>query len=150
MVQRAWKGSGWLVVGLLLIGCAGSRSVSHTEAPAEMATSAQGSEGQVVVAVQTQETGEEAQVAVSLPGRVTAVHVVEGPSGSWTVYVQGQQVEAAEPLYILDGVPTTSEVLHRLDPQLIERIEVLKGEEAVAAYGRRGAHGVIRITTRQD
>jgi TonB-dependent starch-binding outer membrane protein SusC len=80
-------------------------------------------------------------------------------SGSFTV----------QPLYILDGVeyPAGSELsmgyfpggfypaaehgnaLNYLDPSQIESINVLKGADATAIYGSRGAFGVILITTKK-
>jgi len=56
-----------------------------------------------------------------------------------------------EPLVVVDGVlleGLASDELDGLDPESIERIEVLKGEAAKSLYGPRGADGVIQIFTR--
>ena len=52
-----------------------------------------------------------------------------------------------EPLYVVDGLVLNGSPgdIEDLD---IERLEVLRGERATAAYGPRGADGVVRITTR--
>lgn len=73
-----------------------------------------------------------------------------------------------QPLYIVDGVeyPASSSLpmanftgfdksnffgnaLNYLDPSIIESINVLKGPDATAIYGSRGAFGVIIITTKK-
>jgi hypothetical protein len=61
-------------------------------------------------------------------------------------------------LLVLDGVPVAAmgekksgRALARIAPERIETITVLRGPEAVRAFGRAaGARGVILITTRPD
>jgi TonB-dependent SusC/RagA subfamily outer membrane receptor len=53
-----------------------------------------------------------------------------------------------EPLFLIDNVPTDLAAVQSLNPNDIERIEVLKGPSA-AIYGVRGANGVIAIFTRR-
>ncbi|MDR3246925.1 MAG: SusC/RagA family TonB-linked outer membrane protein, partial [Prevotellaceae bacterium] len=64
------------------------------------------------------------------------------------------------PLYIIDGVATTgssqqisqsqdADPLAEFNPEDIETITVLKDASATAAYGARGANGVILITTKR-
>jgi bla regulator protein BlaR1 len=60
------------------------------------------------------------------------------------------QEDASEPLYIVDAVLITRETLDVLDPDDIERIEVIKGGAAAALYGERAANGVILITTKDS
>jgi TonB-dependent SusC/RagA subfamily outer membrane receptor len=52
------------------------------------------------------------------------------------------------PLYIVDGVEQTD--VSYLNPDNIEKIDVLKGASATALYGSRGSKGVIVITTKQE
>ncbi len=55
-----------------------------------------------------------------------------------------------DPLFVVDGTPLQTDLsgsLRFLNPNDIERIEVLKGA-AAAIYGTRGANGVVLITTR--
>ena len=67
-----------------------------------------------------------------------------------------------DPLYIIDGVPFISAPLNEFDgangtqsplnsinPNDIDRIDVLKDADATAIYGSRGANGVILITTKK-
>lgn len=51
------------------------------------------------------------------------------------------------PLYIVDGLPQAD--ISSLNPENIEKMDVLKGASATALYGSRGSNGVIVITTKQ-
>lgn len=60
-------------------------------------------------------------------------------------------VAGAEPLVILDGIPIpqrSGDALASLNPDDIERIEVMRGGAGGWRYGIQGANGVVRITTR--
>jgi TonB-linked SusC/RagA family outer membrane protein len=52
-----------------------------------------------------------------------------------------------DPLFVVDGVQMSD--FHYLNPNDIERIEVLKDASATAIYGARGANGVILVTTKR-
>lgn len=54
---------------------------------------------------------------------------------------------STDPLYVVDGVQTNE--IQYLNPNNIERVEVLKDASATAIYGARGANGVILITTKR-
>jgi len=56
--------------------------------------------------------------------------------------------DGPSPLIVLDG-EVWSEDLSELDPNDIARIEILKGEAALTHWGEAGAHGVIRIFTKE-
>ena len=53
---------------------------------------------------------------------------------------------STEPLFLVDNVPVDISVVQTMNPQDVERIEVLKGPSA-AIYGSRGSNGVIAIFT---
>ena len=53
------------------------------------------------------------------------------------------------PLYILDGVPASSDVFSSMNPQDIESISILKDASSTAIYGSRAANGVIVVTTKK-
>lgn len=55
-----------------------------------------------------------------------------------------------KPLYVVDGVLTSSEASELIDPNEIDSIQVFKGEKATTLYGSKGAHGVILITTKKN
>jgi TonB-dependent SusC/RagA subfamily outer membrane receptor len=69
----------------------------------------------------------------------------ERPGGEMTVYVMG----AADPLYVVDGVPIQPEGHLAVNSQDVERIELYKYGAGTALYGLRGSNGVIVITTKK-
>src|SRR5687768_12910529 len=88
------------------------------------------------------------------------------PGGGVSVRLRGTSsiVAGAEPLYIVDGVivdnnadqqinfgyrSNPSNRLADLDPNDIERVEVLKGAAAAALYGSRANNGVVQIFTKR-
>ncbi|MEQ8552690.1 MAG: SusC/RagA family TonB-linked outer membrane protein [Cyclobacteriaceae bacterium] len=54
-----------------------------------------------------------------------------------------------EPLYVVDGVPLTSDNQSDIDPSTIESMEILKDAAATAIYGSRASNGVVLITTKK-
>jgi TonB-dependent SusC/RagA subfamily outer membrane receptor len=55
----------------------------------------------------------------------------------------------AEPLFVVDGQILERGAATDINPNRIERVEVLKGAAAVERYGSRGANGVVLITLKQ-
>src|SRR5690606_17753422 len=53
-----------------------------------------------------------------------------------------------QPLYVIDGVPMSSDRFRSLNPNDIESVTVLKDAGATAIYGNRGANGVIDVKTK--
>lgn len=51
-----------------------------------------------------------------------------------------------DPLFIVDGFPVSS--IEYLNPNDIERMDILKDAASAAIYGARGANGVVLITTK--
>ena len=54
-----------------------------------------------------------------------------------------------EPYVVIDGEESNTEAMNNLDPTQIAKVEILKGEDATAAYGDKGANGVIIVTTKK-
>ncbi|HEU0055386.1 MAG TPA: TonB-dependent receptor plug domain-containing protein [Longimicrobium sp.] len=85
--------------------------------------------------------------------RVPGVRVVRLANGGYSVRVRGIRTMTGdnEPLFVVDGVPRTAAgfdaALEAIDPDYVERIDVLKDASSLAMYGARGANGVIVITT---
>lgn len=52
------------------------------------------------------------------------------------------------PLYIINGHVVDSTIIQKIDPNNIEKIDILKDEKATSIYGIRGEKGVIIITTK--
>ena len=97
----------------------------------------------------------------------------EGPGGypgaGAFIQIRGQNTinGSAQPLFIVDGVPVSNASdnlgtatpsgngivqqsrINDINPEDIERMEVLKGASAAALWGTRAANGVIIITTKK-
>ena len=90
--------------------------------------------------------------AQALQGKAAGVQVVQ-PSGKpgvgMSVRVRGSTSVLAgnEPLYVVDGVPTTD--IKGLNPTDIATMSVLKDASSAAIYGARAANGVVLITTKR-
>ncbi len=90
--------------------------------------------------------------AQALQGKAAGVQVVQ-PSGKpgvgMSVRVRGSTSVLAgnEPLYVVDGVPTTD--INGLNPTDIATMSVLKDASSAAIYGARAANGVVLITTKR-
>ncbi|MEO0470418.1 MAG: TonB-dependent receptor plug domain-containing protein [Bacteroidota bacterium] len=52
-----------------------------------------------------------------------------------------------EPLYLLDGIPTDADVMTTVNMNDVKRIDFVKGPKG-AAYGIRGANGVLAVYTK--
>ncbi|NRB46839.1 MAG: SusC/RagA family TonB-linked outer membrane protein [Saprospiraceae bacterium] len=104
----------------------------------------------------------------ALQGRVAGVNInqgASGPGGSTRVIIRGNASLTGnnQPLYVVDGVVIDNNVLgsagawggrdfgdgiSNINPDDIESVSVLKGPNAAALYGQRGANGVILINTK--
>lgn len=90
--------------------------------------------------------------AEALQGKAAGVQVIQPsgkPGGDIAVRVRGATSVLAgnEPLYVVDGVPTTD--IRGLNPNDIESLSVLKDASSAAIYGARAANGVVLITTKR-
>ena len=82
------------------------------------------------------------------PG-VMVTQVTGSPGDDIAVRIRGAgTLGNNNPLYIIDGVPTTGNI-NMFSPGDIESIEVLKDGAAAAIYGARAANGVVLITTKR-
>lgn len=117
---------------------------------------------------------------LALQGRVPGLFITQStglPGTGVTVRIQGRNsiTRGIDPLYIIDGVPFTSQLLPTLsnvlgvsggigvdgvsagggnplsfiNPADIESIEVLKDADATAIYGSKAANGAILIITKK-
>ncbi|WP_426582655.1 SusC/RagA family TonB-linked outer membrane protein [Mucilaginibacter sp. R-33] len=113
---------------------------------------------------------------LALQGRVPGLFIEQASGvagGGVKVRIQGQNsyLNGNDPLYVIDGVPYSSQLLSNLggilrssgsgdinangnplsfiNPADIESISVLKDADATAIYGSRAANGAILITTKK-
>lgn len=87
-----------------------------------------------------------------LKGKASGVNIFSNsgqPGGNTRVIIRGVGTinSSTEPLYVVDGV--VMEDFKYVNPNDIERIEVLKDASSAAIYGARGANGVIMVTTKR-
>jgi len=101
-----------------------------------------------------------------LQGQVAGVLISESaePGGGIGISIRGNNsiLGGTQPLYVVDGFPIdpvsdaqgnngsgqAQNSLGFLNPNDIEKIEILKDAAATAVYGARGANGVVLITTK--
>lgn len=87
-----------------------------------------------------------------LQGRVTGVQVSTSgePGAGSAIRIRGiSSFQNNDPLYIIDGVPTTDNFNNGINPNDIESIQVLKDASAASIYGARANNGVIIVTTKK-
>lgn len=79
---------------------------------------------------------------------VTVTSTSGAPDAGSQIRIRGiGSINNSDPLYIVDGMPVGG--IDYINPNDIERIEVLKDAASGAVYGARAANGVILVTTRQ-
>ena len=116
--------------------------------------------------------GGQLNVAQNLVGKMAGVDVKSSdgaPGSGVSITVRGANSfsTSSQPLYIVDGIPfgtdpnglpssdandgqaQSQNPLSMINPNDIEKIEVLKDASATAIYGSRGANGVVIITTKK-
>lgn len=107
-----------------------------------------------------------------MQGRVSGVNITQNsgqPGGGINVRIRGTSSvrNGNNPLFVVDGVPLSGDdvspgtgtanigrsapknPLNFLNPNDIEKIDILKDASATAIYGARGANGVVLITTKK-
>lgn len=106
-------------------------------------------------------------VEQALQGKVAGLQITTssgqpGAATSFRIRGTGTLNASSEPLYVIDGVATTSSdyselayqayssssIVSSINPQDIESITVLKDAAAASLYGSRAANGVVIITTK--
>ncbi len=93
-----------------------------------------------------------ANLLQALSGRSAGLQVKQNtgaPGAAVSVRIRGtNSIQGSnEPLYVIDGFPSSSSNPTVLNNSDIESIEILKDASAIAIYGSRGANGVVLITT---
>lgn len=91
----------------------------------------------------------------ALQGRAPGVLINSGsgqPGANATITIRGTQSiqgAGAQPLFILDGIPISSETFYSMNPNDFESITILKDANSAAMYGARGGVGVVVLTSKQ-
>lgn len=92
-----------------------------------------------------------ASVLESLQGSVPGVSITKSTgrtNGDINIEIRGKSSinSSVNPLYVVDGVQTSD--ISFLNPQDIERVDILKDASSTAIYGSRATAGVVMITTK--
>ncbi len=95
-----------------------------------------------------------ASVSAALAGQIPGVTSIQssGAPGSQTgkITIRGRNsINPADPLVIIDGVPSSQSSMNAIDPNDIESLSVLKDAASSAIYGVQAANGVILVTTKK-
>ncbi|WP_028296368.1 SusC/RagA family TonB-linked outer membrane protein [Olivibacter sitiensis] len=103
----------------------------------------------------------------ALSGKISGAQITQNsgnPAGGISVRLRGTStvVGSGDPLYIVDGVIINNNSTELLDlggyaqnrlvdinPNDVERIEIIKGAAAAAIYGSRASNGVVQIFTKK-
>lgn len=92
----------------------------------------------------------------AMQGRMAGVQVTQNsgtPGGGVSVRIRGvgSVSGGSDPLYVVDGVPMlqTLGALNSINPNDIDRIDVLKDAASAAIYGSRATNGVVLVTTKR-
>ena len=105
-----------------------------------------------VVSTKALETSSDTDPMRALQGKVPGMTVTANgsPSGTGSVRIRGigSFNASQDPLFVIDGVPTTA-TLNSLNMNDIESMQVLKDAASASIYGSRAANGVIIITTKK-
>lgn len=88
-----------------------------------------------------------------LLAHVPGLTVTRAPDGHSILHLRGTTtlMGEQEPLFVVNGIPlgpNPSGNLSAINPRDIESVAVLRDAAATAAYGSRGANGVIVIRTK--
>ena len=89
-----------------------------------------------------------------LQGQVAGLSVLSysGIAGdnavSMTLHGVGSLEASTTPLYVIDGIPSSSTAVMNMNPNDIESVSVLKDASATSIYGSRAANGVVYISTK--
>ena len=95
--------------------------------------------------------GDHENIWISKDGNKTVhtdheVIVVEGDDGSGYFFMDDKGKDS---LIFIDGKKSSYKDLKKLGKGRIDTIEIIKGEDAIREYGKKGKYGVIRVTTKK-
>lgn len=104
-----------------------------------------------VTAINTEDLKDRAQTNVlsAAQGKVPGVTIISRPGSAPSINFRGRgNLGTSDPLFVIDGVISSSTVFSNLDPNTIESISFLKDAASSSIYGSRAAYGVVLVTTK--
>jgi len=138
----------FLSLAFLLVACSHRQSVSHAARP-------ESSGGGILITADDIERSPGMSLEQLLLARVPGLTMSRAADGHAILHLRGETtfLGDAEPLVVVNDIPlgpTASGNLSAINPRDIESIRVLRDAASTAAYGIRGANGVIVIRTKQS
>lgn len=92
-----------------------------------------------------------ASVEQSIMGQIAGAQIQQTsgqPNSGFNIILRGvNALGGTYPMILLDGIEITD--LSVIDPNTVERVEVVKGAAAGMLYGAQGANGVIQVFTKK-
>jgi len=89
----------------------------------------------------------------AIQGRTAGVQIINDsgqPGSPARIRIRGSGSSGnSNPLFIIDGIRSSTEGMNFLNPNDIASVEVLKDAASCAIYGANGANGVIIVTTKK-
>lgn len=106
------------------------------------------------VSAKTIENRPNANAINTLQGQLAGVNITAStgqPGAKSSVIIRGLATinGSSDPLYVIDGFPTTADNFRTINSNDIESVTVLKDAIAISQYGNRGSNGVIVVKTRK-
>ncbi len=98
--------------------------------------------------------GRPTNVAQALSGKVAGLSIVNtgaGINASPRIILRGLRSITGnnQALIVVDGVAVPSSIINTLNPNDIDRIDILKGGQSATLFGSEGVNGAIVITTKK-
>ncbi len=95
-----------------------------------------------------------ASIDQALVGKIPGAQIssINGTPGSEvSILLRGINTinQGTMPMILLDGVQLVATTLSAIDPNSIDKVEVIQGAAAATIYGAQGANGVIQIFTKK-
>lgn len=96
--------------------------------------------------------GSSSSAVAAMQGALPGVQIQRSnnkPGGAYNILIRGRNTisGSTNPLVVIDGVQGAS--IENINPDDIERIDILKDASSTAIYGSRATNGVILVTTKR-
>ena len=93
-------------------------------------------------------------IVQSLAGKVSGIqinNVSNGVNGEVRIVFRGTRTMTgdSQALVVIDNVVSSAAILNQMPPEIVENVNILKGQQGAALYGELGSNGVILVTTKK-
>ena len=138
----------------IMVGAALSMVAIAGVVEPSLSSDAVASTPEVVLIEEVLQAQRERVVVETRRSRVAGVNITNSGSqgGSSRIVIRGENWTSSnnQPLFIVDGVPMEPGLLDATNPEEIESVTVLKGDNAVRLYGEGASGGVVIISLKAE